>query len=503
MVLAACARADAANFWDPGLTTQTVRTDYDSISAGTTTDPIAVTTLNPSFETPVLCGGPALPACTTSAYLYAPTAPGVAWKFNGSGGIQHDGSAWGAAPSPDGSQSMFVQNTGSASQTMNLAAGPRMLTFLAARRGTQLQPVRVTVDGSQVGSLVQPPGPAFSPFSIPISIATPGLHTLAFAGTDGSGDKSTLIDSVCVPGTVAMPYPCPADPNLVTTISGTEGAFPSGPTSYGSTSNAWWKNYSWGTGNFWVLSIQNEPGFRTCNSGPPNLSLPRSSPGSGIFGFDIIDDPPAGEYFNRAHLVLNLDASVNPCPSSTNIPFIAFGAQSNRGNGGPVGQLNTASGHTLSFVARLWAYNTMRYKTGGGGLMELIVLSRWPDQFGRNVPRMIQVILFDDNIPAAEPLHRHWNWPVSGSMFANGADIAYFFPRQAQRYCGMTIPALQSTDTHYTIDLQALFECASNLGLFDTPMPSGTLAITGVHWANEAAADYGALWTSVHGIYMQ
>ena len=57
--------------------------------------------------------------------------------------------------------------------------------------------MRVTIDGTQVGSLVSPASTSFSIVSIPFSVANTGAHTIAFAGTDPS-DKTTFIDEVAL-----------------------------------------------------------------------------------------------------------------------------------------------------------------------------------------------------------------------------------------------------------------------------------------------------------------
>ena len=61
-----------------------------------------------------------------------------------------------------------------------------------------MQPIRVTVDGQQVGSDLVAPGTAFTQVSVPFSIGTAGPHTIRLAGTDASGDKSTFIDEVVI-----------------------------------------------------------------------------------------------------------------------------------------------------------------------------------------------------------------------------------------------------------------------------------------------------------------
>jgi len=147
--------------------------------------------VNASFEIPGLSGG----------YQYNPSAPGIGWTFSANSGIQGNGSAWGAAAAPAGTQTAFVQVTSTITQTLNLNAGSYTLSFQAARRSCcvspYVQPVKVTIDGTQIGSLVSPANTTFSNFSIPFSVATSGAHTLSFTGTDPA-DKTTFIDAVVI-----------------------------------------------------------------------------------------------------------------------------------------------------------------------------------------------------------------------------------------------------------------------------------------------------------------
>jgi hypothetical protein len=177
--------------------TQTLdrRTFIGAVAAGVVAAPLvmprvaqaqtAPALVNPSFEIPAI-----------ASYQYNPSATGIGWTFSTSSGIQHNNSAWGASPTPDGVQTAFIQNIGTITQTITLDAGSYTLSFQAARRGGQIQPIKVTVDGTQIGSLVSPANASFSPFSIPFSVATTGAHVLRFVGTDGSGDRSTFIDAV-------------------------------------------------------------------------------------------------------------------------------------------------------------------------------------------------------------------------------------------------------------------------------------------------------------------
>jgi len=149
------------------------------------------TLVNASFETPALASG----------YQYNPSGAGVGWTFSTNSGVQHNGSAWGAAPAPDGTQTAFVQSKGSMGQTLNLNAGSYTLSFQVAQRSccsaSYVQPIKVTLDGVQIGSLVSPASTSFAAVSITFSVAASGAHTLGFAGTDSS-DKTTFIDNVTI-----------------------------------------------------------------------------------------------------------------------------------------------------------------------------------------------------------------------------------------------------------------------------------------------------------------
>ena len=185
----------------PGVHSIVARYSGDAGNAASSSPPLSQTInaggspqlVNPSFETPRL----------GSSYRYRPSGAGVGWTFTGGSGIQANGSAWRGAAAPDGTQTAFIQNLGTIAQAITLNAGTYALTFRAARRSFSepsggVQPIRVTLDGVQVGGLVTPPGISFTAFSIPITITSSGAHTIQFAGTDGSGDKSTFLDMVAL-----------------------------------------------------------------------------------------------------------------------------------------------------------------------------------------------------------------------------------------------------------------------------------------------------------------
>ena len=125
--------------------------------------------------------------------------------FSGNSGIQANGSAWGAAPAPAGKQTAFIQTTGTVRQTLNLNAGSHTLSFQAAQGSPHAQPIKVTMDGIRIGSLVSPTSTSFTAFTIPFSVATSGARTLAFTGTDPA-NKTTFIDAVTLSRAFVAPY---------------------------------------------------------------------------------------------------------------------------------------------------------------------------------------------------------------------------------------------------------------------------------------------------------
>ncbi len=150
------------------------------------------TLVNGSFEAP---------AVGAASYRYNPTGGG--WTFIGNSGIQSNGSAWGAAPAPDGAQSAFLQGysgggaLGVLSQSVNfVAGGTYALTFQGARRGDQVQPLKLSVDGVQVGGLLVPASSAFGVVTSGSFTVGAGAHVLALAATDNSGDNSTFVDQL-------------------------------------------------------------------------------------------------------------------------------------------------------------------------------------------------------------------------------------------------------------------------------------------------------------------
>ena len=130
---------------------------------------------------------------------YNPT--GATWTFDAASGIAAPGTPW-VAPGAalDGSYAAYIQNNGTISQPVTVAAsGTYTLTFKAANRpGFPGSGINLLVDGVLNSSL---PGSAFNSqgifqtFTAFVQISA-GTHTLAFAGVMVGGDSATAIDAI-------------------------------------------------------------------------------------------------------------------------------------------------------------------------------------------------------------------------------------------------------------------------------------------------------------------
>ncbi|MEP6943490.1 MAG: Ig-like domain repeat protein [Betaproteobacteria bacterium] len=177
----------AAYGGDPANAASTSATLSQVVSPGSTL-------INAGFEAPAM----------GSSYQYTPSGGGVGWTFTAGAGIQGNGSAWGASPALQGTQTAFIQAAGTLSQAVSLNAGNYSVSFKAAQRPCcatpYTHPIRVSIDGVQIGANVTPASTAFSTLAINFTIAASGIHTLAFAGTDGT-DRTTFIDDVSIGAT--------------------------------------------------------------------------------------------------------------------------------------------------------------------------------------------------------------------------------------------------------------------------------------------------------------
>jgi hypothetical protein len=266
-------------------------------------------------------------------------------------------------------------------------------------------------------------------------------------------------------------------------------------------------------GRYWTIMANNEPWHVDASgSGPPGQSLPIVPPGAGIMGFDAL--PIAGPGSRKeAHFVLvNLYNNPHVPAGNYAIPFLSLYADDDHGNGGVPGVLNNPQRpHTVTWISTLYDHQSARdpYPNANGnrGMWSHFfwVVSEWGGK-----PRMVFVNLMWNGITWSgrwrAGLHAHWNWPFPDSGISPGGDIAYMNAGEIGVHC-RALEDLQpifkrGTSRRYTVDLQALFRCASDQELFDEPMPTtGELPIRTVAWANEGTGWFFA-WTSVQDMRM-
>jgi hypothetical protein len=266
--------------------------------------------------------------------------------------------------------------------------------------------------------------------------------------------------------------------------------------------------------NYWLLTNNDENADSLSNSGPPDASLPHAWPGNGIMGFNVLygDDNFPGDTYWRAHLVLNFWFTD---PQFAGNPFLGFGAFSSHGNGGNLGSLNPSPPgvpSVLEFDARLWGKNlpTPVYEFQQSTIVFWVqVFANWGAH-----PKAIQIALFHEasgdylgsSIPATTP----WEWRYVDSVYYPGAIFTSTRAEDLTSYCSMRVPRLAlQQDVHYSIDLQKLFRCFSDHGLFtdglgnNDPLPAtANIPITAVNWADEGTGVKGDIWVDVHNIRM-
>ena len=160
---------------------------------------------------------------------------------------------------------------------------------------------------------------------------------------------------------------------------------------------------------------------------------------------------------------------------------------------------------SVQFKARLWDF---KLPTGVGTqpatlAFYLVAKTSWSGK-----PRGLFITLAHWNIDwssASEAdVSTKWNWPMQESFFHPGVAFAVIDAEDVNAHCGISVPRLTTIgqEISYDLDLQSLFQCASNLGLYEAPMPFGFHPIEGVHWAVEMTGENGWLWPSVHDMKM-
>ena len=281
--------------------------------------------------------------------------------------------------------------------------------------------------------------------------------------------------------------------------------------------------------NYWVIVANEEPSFDQCREGPPGLSHKIVDPINQAYVPNLfkvaMEHVPAPVWWlpmpskKRAHLIINASDHDFYCSKKgkyeTTLPFLSLGAQQGKGNNGPVAVINRSTSvstrDVLRFRSQIWDYQPMGCLSGTGKNCNpngtgahagLFFLAEWGGK-----KRVLFLDFFGDGAadyrPFA-PIDRVWNWPVANSFMFPGADLAYLVAGTSS-VCGLNVPRLAAGSGSpangpaqtYSIDLSRLFKCASDQGLFRTPMPNGNIDVTGVHWFLETVGQTGYLWLSV------
>lgn len=189
---------------------------------------------------------------------------------------------------------------------------------------------------------------------------------------------------------------------------------------------------------------------------------------------------------------------------------MAIGAQSNRGNGSVLGYLNGPWWYkdNVSFKEKVYAIDLPSQLPGttqSSTLWSYIyIVSEWAGKQSGMFINLYHWNLDVSNATNDPGDNLRWNWPIQQSFYYPGADIAYMDAEDIVHHCGIYVPRLGYTgqQINYNLDLTALFQCASNKGLFEVPMPAGIHPIKGIHWAVEGTGINGALWIAVHDMKM-
>lgn len=254
---------------------------------------------------------------------------------------------------------------------------------------------------------------------------------------------------------------------------------------------------------YWSLLMNNEP-WHVQSLAPPNQSLPRARPGEGTMGFVMNNDP--AENIWRAHLVNN-NLFANPHPFGKGaIPFLGF-ALASKGNGGTLGYLNDPyQPSVLSFTSKIWDAGTA--EPAGSQQANTFNHYTWVfSEWGGKRRGLFMNIFWGDKLSYGSGLHVKWNWQAKQSFERNGGDLALFnLGAESNNACPGLMNQTQiqfvGEQRAYAIDLTKAFSCASNLGLFDEPLPTDQVApIVELGFAAETSF-YNAIWASVHGIHL-
>ena len=173
---------------------------------------------NSDFETPDIttsfggCSG----SPAAGIYIYNPTGCGQSWTFLGGSGLTRTPSAFGNPAGPDGSsQSAFLQNIGSFSQTITgIDIGSQYtLSFWAIQRtccdGSFAQTISVNFDGvsltfdNAANASVLPGTDGWTEYTTDSFVAQHASAVLQFGGNYTGNDATAFVDQITSTETAA------------------------------------------------------------------------------------------------------------------------------------------------------------------------------------------------------------------------------------------------------------------------------------------------------------
>ncbi|MBB3111055.1 hypothetical protein FHS18_003123 [Paenibacillus phyllosphaerae] len=197
----------------PGTSTYAAyTTDAFTVEAGQHTLRFVATTTsgdNTAFIDQVTIGDPVPQAAPilANAGFESPKVTSVrgnmtdGWVFNANAGVQRNGSAFGAAPAPEGEQTGLLQNKdgkiGQFSQTLFFPKGTYTISFQAAKRGgyNSLQTIEVRAGDAVIGTFA-PDTVEFQTYATePFEVPSGRSLTIAFVGTATTGDSTAFVDA--------------------------------------------------------------------------------------------------------------------------------------------------------------------------------------------------------------------------------------------------------------------------------------------------------------------
>jgi DNA-binding beta-propeller fold protein YncE/regulation of enolase protein 1 (concanavalin A-like superfamily) len=159
-----------------------------------------------------LPGGTFEDVAESGTYAYDPA--GTPWTFQGQSGITGNGSSFtNANPvAPQGTQVLFLQNHGSVTQSVTLAAGTYFISLYAAQRSSTYnstsQTLVVFLDGQPIG-VFTPAGTAYTAFKTSSFTVTAGPHSFALAGLGINPNGTNATDTTVFVDDVALTQVAP------------------------------------------------------------------------------------------------------------------------------------------------------------------------------------------------------------------------------------------------------------------------------------------------------